>query len=51
MATTKSSGSTSKSREPTVDRLAAGKDKNVPTLDQRIRQDQDSPPPPYNEDK
>jgi hypothetical protein len=30
-------------RDPTVDELAAGKDKGAPSLDQRIRRDQDSP--------
>ena len=36
-------GSAPKRSAPTVDQLAAGKGKGAPTLDQRIRRDQDSP--------
>jgi hypothetical protein len=36
-------GCAPKRSAPTVDQLAAGKDKGVPSLDQRIRRDQDSP--------
>jgi hypothetical protein len=45
-------GCAPKRSAPTTDRLAAGKDKGVPTLDQRTRRDQqDSPARPDDEDR